>query len=140
MNIARIHEILVECGGQVDDKNQPLPGTELVDAWIQVALLLDEVHKHEQEMIELLREWPTESWGQPVPPLGEEINYITAGGVLGDQGRALVLFAFGKLLGWWEIMDPHTMLGLSKDDKLAQEMADMGMISIMGYTPAGVTG
>lgn len=138
MNIARIHKVLVECGGKVDDENQPLPGTELVDAWVQVALLPDEVRRYEREMIELLREWPTESWGQPVPPLGEEINYITAGRVLGDQGRAFVLFAFGKFLGWWEIMDPRTILDLSKDDELAQQMAGMGMIAIMGYTPAGI--
>lgn len=139
MDIARIHEILAICGGEVDAEDQPLPGTELVDVWVQVALLPSKVREYEQEMIELLREWPDESWGQPVPPLGQEIDYITAGAVLGDQGRALILFAFGKLLGWWQIMDPHTMLGLSKDDELAKQMAGMGMIAIMGYSPARVT-
>ena len=139
MNITRIHEILVLCGGKLDAEGQPLPATELVDVWLQVALLPNEVRKHEQEMIDLLCEWPEESWGQPVRPLGQEIDYITAGGVLGDQGRALILFAFGKLLGWWEIMDPHTMLSLSKDDELAKQMVGMGMIAIMGYSPARVT-
>lgn len=136
MDIARIHEILAICGGEVDAEDQPLPGTELVDVWVQVALLPSKVREYEQEMIELLREWPDESWGQP---LGQEINYITAGAVLGDQGRAFILFAFGKLLDWWTVLEPCSMLGIEKDDPLAQQMAGMGMIAVMGYAPAGVT-
>ena len=130
MDIARIAEILVSCLG-----NEGEDGVETVDVWHEVKLRIEKVHEHAAEMAELLKEWPRESWGQPVPALGEEISYTTAGAVLGDQGRALMLFAFGKLLGWWTVMEPCSMLGLEKDDPLAKDMAGMGLISITGYKP-----
>ncbi|MGY4893252.1 MAG: hypothetical protein ACO1N2_00995 [Candidatus Saccharimonadota bacterium] len=35
---------------------------------------------------------------------------------------------------WWDIMDP-TILGMSTEDPLAQQMAGMGFIAIIGYRP-----
>ena len=35
---------------------------------------------------------------------------------------------------WWDIMDP-TILGMSAEDPLAQQMAGMGFIAIIGYRP-----
>jgi len=136
MNVERVLELLRDCVGEVDDDKKPLPGTELVDVWMLIAMKPEKVRQHEAEMIGLLNEWPSVSWGQPVPPLGEEINYITAGAVLGSQGTAFLLFAFGKLLGWWQILDPASMLGLDKNDSLANEMARKGMIAIQGYKPS----
>lgn len=136
MDIARIEAILANSLGDTDDHGKPLPGCELIDVFImRIAYRTEKVHQHADEMVELLKEWPSESWGQPVPPLGEEINYMVAGGALGDQRCALMLFAFGKLLDWWDILDPHTVLGLTKDDPLAQQMAGMGMVAILGYHP-----
>lgn len=136
MDIARIQAILADSLGEVDENQNALPGSEVVDVFtMSVAFRTEKVREHANEMIELLKDWPSESWGQPVPPLGNEINYTTAGAVLGDQRRAFMLFAFGKVLGWWQIMDPHTMLGLDKDDPLAHQMAGMGMISIFGFNP-----
>lgn len=136
MDIARIEAILADSLGSADDNGKPLQGCEVVDVFIMtIAYRTEKVHKHVAEMVELLKDWPSESWGQSVPPLGEEINYMTAGSALEDQRRALMLFAFGKLLDWWDILDPHTVLGLSKDDPMAQQMANMGMVSIMGYRP-----
>ena len=136
MDVARINEILVDSLGEVDKDHRPLPGCEVFNFCIMsLVLKTEKVHEHAAEMTELLKAWPSESWGQPVPPLGEEINYLTAGGVLGDQGQAFMLFAFGKALGWWGIMDPHTMLGLDYDDPMGQQMAGMGMVAIMGYRP-----
>ncbi len=136
MDIARIEAILADSLGEVDDSKAPLPGSEVVDVFMMtIAYKTDKVREHAAEMVELLKSWPSESWGQPVPPLGNEINYMIAGGVLEDQRRALMLFAFGKLLNWWDILDPHTMLGLDKDDPLAQQMAGVGMVAISGYRP-----
>jgi hypothetical protein len=136
MNIARINAILVDSLGEVDDNQQPIEGSEVFNFFVIVlALKTAKVHEHAAEMIELLKEWPNESWGQRVLPLGEEINYLTAGGVLDDQRRAFMLFAFGKIEGWWDVMDPHTILGMEYDDPQGLELAGMGMVSIMGYRP-----
>lgn len=136
MDIARIGAILADSGGQAD-VSQPSPeGYEVFNFFVvAVAIRTEKAHEHAAEMIELLRKWPSESWGQPVPPLGEEINYLTAGGVLDDQLRALVLFAFGKVLGWWEILDPHTMLGIAYDDPDGRRIAGAGLVAIQGYNP-----
>lgn len=136
MDIARINEILVDSLGEVDENRQALPGSEVFNFFVMsLALKTEKVHEHAAEMAELMKDWPSESWGQPVPSLGEEINYLTAGGVLGDQGRAFMLFAFGKALKWWDIMDPHTMIGLDYDNPLGQQMAGMGFVSIVGFHP-----
>lgn len=136
MDIARINAILVDSLGDVDKNMQPVEGSEVFNFFvIRLALKTDKVHEHAAEMIELLKAWPSESWGVPVPPLGEEINYLTAGGVLDDQRRAFMLFAFGKSAGWWEVRDPHTMLGMDYDDPQGRHLAGVGMVSIFGYQP-----
>lgn len=129
MDVSRIAEILTDCLG-----NQGEDGVETIDIWYEVALRTQKVYEHQAEMIELLKDWPSESYGHPIPALGQEINYIIAGAVLGDQGFAFMLFAFGKLLGWWVVMEPG-ILGLKKDDPTAQKMAGVGLISINGYRP-----
>ncbi len=135
MDIARIDAILIDSLGGVDENQQPLEGSQVFDfVLIKLALKTEKVQEHAAEMIELLKDWPSKSWGQPVPPLGEEINYLTAGAVLDDQRRAFMLFAFGKALDWWDIMDP-TVLGMSSEDPLAQQMAGMGFVAIIGYRP-----
>lgn len=136
MDVKRIHEILGACAGSVDGRGNPLPGTEVVDVWYDVALKPDAVREHADEMAEILKDWPAESWGVPVPALGMELVYLTVGGILGSQTDALALFAFGKLLNWWDVLDPGSMLGLAKDDPDGKYMAGMGMISIMGWRVA----
>ena len=140
MDIARIDAILIDSLGEVRMNRQPVKGSEVFNFFvISLALRTDKVHEHAAEMIELLKEWPSESWGQPVPPLGEEINYLIAGGVLEDQRRAFMLFAFGKVLNWWNILDPHTILGMEYDDPQGRSLAGKGMVAIMGYSPAGIS-
>lgn len=140
MDVARINAILADCAGEVDENQQPVEGSEIFNFFV-VAFPLNtvKVHEYAAEMVELLKKWPDESWGYPVPPLGEEINYITAGAVLDDQLSGLALFAFGKIAGWWEILDAHTVLGMSYDDPMGRELADIGMVSIMGYHPQVTT-
>lgn len=136
MDIARIHAILIDSLGEVDEHQQPVEGSEVFNFFVTaLAMKTAKVHEHAAEMVELLKEWPSESWGSPVPALGEEINYLIAGGALEDQGRAFMLFAFGKIAGWWDILDPHTMLGMEYDDPMGRQLAGMGMVAIMGYRP-----
>lgn len=139
MDIARIDAILIDSLGEIDKNKQPLKGSEVFNFFvIELALKTNKVHEHAAEMIELLKEWPSESWGQPVPSLGEEINYLTAGGALEDQRRAFMLFAFGKVLDWWDILDPHTVLGMKYNDPMGRQLAGMGMVAIIGYRPTTV--
>lgn len=133
MDVSRVRAILDDCMGNVDASGSPLPDSEKVDIWVEVVLKPDKVREHADEMAALLKEWPTTSWGYAVAPLGKEITYLVAGGVMGDQGDALRLFAFGKLLDWWDVLEPASMLGLAKDDPFGKELAGMGMISIVGY-------
>lgn len=135
MHVARIIDLLRDSLGQTDQAHEPVTGCEAVDVFMTTIVYnVEKARENAPEMIELLKEWPGESQGYPVPPLGEEISYIAAGAVLGDQYYAFMLFAYGKLLGWWEILDP-TILGLEKDDEMARLVASMGLISIMGYQP-----
>lgn len=139
MDIARIEAILADSLGEVNEAQVPFPDNEVIDVFMMsIAYKTQKVHEHAIEMVELLKDWPSESWGQPVPPLGKEINYMVAGRVLEDQRRAFMLFAFGKLLDWWDILDPHTVLGMDKNDPMAQQLAGAGMVSIMGYRPTVV--
>lgn len=137
-DVERINEILRDCYDARVEAGPMPEGVELVDVWMEVPLNVSAVRRHEAEMIELLKDWPSESWGQPVPALGQEINYLIAGAVLDSQQMAFVLFAFGKLLGWWEVMDPSTLLGLSKDDERAIQIVGMGFVAVIGYKPADV--
>lgn len=138
MDIQRVREILLDCFGGMDESQMhPLPGTELVDVFRVVPLQVAKVHQYEQEMIELLKAWPATTYGHPVPPLGEEINYLVAGAVLDDQGMAFIFFAFGALLNWWQILDPPRILGLAKDDSMSLDLVGRGFVSISGYTPKG---
>jgi len=136
MDVARINDILVDSLGEIDENQQPVEGSEMFDFFvITLALNTDKVQEHAAEMVELFKEWPTEGWNESVPPLGEEISYLTAGAVLGDQEFAFMLFAFGKLLGWWDILDPHTVLGMEYNHPQGRQLAGMGMVAIIGYNP-----
>ena len=134
MDIARINAILADSIGEVDENKQPVGDSEVFNFFvISLVLKTSKVREHAAEMIELLKDWPNESWGQPVPPLGDEINYLIAGAVLDSQQLAFMLFAFGKAMDWWNILDPHTILHIEYDDPQGRELAGMGMVSVHGY-------
>lgn len=136
MDVARIIEILEDSIVQVDDQAGPPEGTQMFDLYmVMVPLETQKVQEYAAEMIALLREWPDTSYGYPVPRLGQEIDYITAGAVLGDQGCAFMLFAFGLALEWWDLLDPRTVLNLDKESELGMLMAGKGMIAVFDYRP-----
>lgn len=87
---------------------------------------------HRDQLVEILNDWPSEAWGQPVPPLQQGPSYIHVGGVIGDQGAAFQLFALGSVLGFWEIITP-ALLGITGPE--ADQIAGGGMIMISGYNP-----
>jgi hypothetical protein len=139
MDVARILKILDACCVlDLRKGEEPPEGFEVVEVWSRQAVSAEAAREHEAEMIELLKEWPRVSWGHPVPPLGQELNYVVVGGVLDSQRRAFQLFAFGKVLGWWEILDPVTVLGLDRDDPKAEQLAHDGMVAVSGYKPNGI--
>lgn len=135
MDVVRIKAILGECFGELDDHQHPLPGTELVDVWRKVPLKTERVHENAAEMIELLKDWPSVSMGKTIPPLGENINYLIASAVLNNVQLAFALFAFGKLLDWWDLLDPRSLYGLETWEVTARELAGAGMVLISGFRP-----
>lgn len=135
MDVRRITQILDECAGEVGRNGDALPGTQLVDVWEIIPLNTAKVREHEQEMIRILQDWPMEHQGHYMPPLGGEVSYLITGLILGDKALAFRLFAYGKLLNWWAVIDPRGMLNVTRDDETAKDLVEIGWVSILGYAP-----
>lgn len=60
---------------------------------------------------------------------GKEHSYLEVGGLLGDQGFALVTMGLGSILGTWELLTPETMMPFLPAE-MKMEMAGRGMITI----------
>lgn len=60
-------------------------------------------------------------------------SYIEVGGVIGDQGATLCLFALGQALKLWQVITP-AKLGITGAS--ADQMAGLGFIMIDGYKAA----
>lgn len=66
-----------------------------------------------------------------VDPLdGAEHSYIELGGLIGDQGYALVLMALGSVLGLWKLNTPRSVLGDSLPQEHVERLAGTGLITI----------
>jgi hypothetical protein len=61
-------------------------------------------------------------------------SYIELGGVVGDQGLALMLIGLGELVGLWAVINPKR-LGFT--GKKADEMAGSGYVMCSGLKPEG---
>lgn len=59
-------------------------------------------------------------------------SYIAVGGMVGDQGAALQLFALGEVLKLWSVITP-AKLGIT--GPMADTMAGNGLLMISGYNP-----
>lgn len=72
-------------------------------------------------------------------PLSKGPSYIEVGGVVGDQGLALRLFALGEVCGFWKVITPATF-GI--DGPMADQYAGAGFVLLSGYRPevAGAAG
>ena len=64
---------------------------------------------------------------------GKEHSYLQAGADIGDQGKCLMAFGLGHLLGAWKCYCPETMMPFMDDDS-KKLMAGNGMISIKTIT------
>lgn len=78
--------------------------------------------KHRKELVEILQQYPGHLKYGP--------SFIEVGGVIGDQGDALRLFALGEVLRLWELITP-AYVGV--DGKAADQLAGSGFIMISGY-------
>lgn len=83
---------------------------------------------HRVELIEILDRYPEHR-------LADGPSYIEVGGVIGDQGAALRLFALGQVLGFWTVITPAT-LGITGVD--GDKLAGMGMVMTSGYKPDAI--
>jgi hypothetical protein len=136
-DVARVRRILIECLGGVDVNGEATEGSEVINVYKLIALRPDRVHEYEAEMVELLRNWPREAMGYLIPELGRELSYNKAGYVLEEQRMAFIFFAFGKLLGWWEVLTPESVFGSTISPELAEELLQKIGVAVRGYAPAG---
>ena len=115
-------------------ESQAKDGIEKVDLhFIVVGVDKAKAEAHKDELVGILKDWPSEAWGNPIPKLEEGPSYIHVGGAIGDQGAAFQLFALGKVLGLWDIITP-AKLGITGEQ--ANQMAGMGFVMVDGFKAA----
>ena len=68
----------------------------------------------------------------PVALNGCEHGYMELGGLMGDQGLALLCMGLGALLGTWELLTPRSVLGkLGLSEGAMMDLAGRGMVTIV---------
>lgn len=92
--------------------------------FITIGVHKDIAEQYRDELNEILKTYPSPE------RLAGGPSYIEVGGVIGDQGTALQLFALGQVLNLWKIITPKT-LGFS--GKEANALAGQGMVMISGF-------
>lgn len=134
MDIRKLESLLQDSQVKfiVDPDNVP-DGIQVVDVhFFKTAIDLERAQSHRDELAELLADWPAVSWGHPVQRLEEGPNFMMVGAVVDSQQRALLLFALGAVLGFWQVITPGS-IGIIGG--AAEEMAGKGMVMIDGYRP-----
>lgn len=100
------------------------PFTVKVNLTLVSVAVLPVAATHRSELIDILRSYPEPERMEGGP------SYIEVGGVIGDQGLALRLFALGHVLKLWRVITPET---LGVDGEEAKTMAGIGYVMINGY-------
>ncbi|MEK7185621.1 MAG: hypothetical protein AAB726_03295 [Patescibacteria group bacterium] len=109
-------------------------GVEKVDChFIIIGVDKAKAKTHKDELVAILKDWPSEAHGSTIPKLSEGPSYIHVGGAIGSQGAAFQLFALGKVLGLWDIITP-AKLGITGPN--ADRMAGSGFVMIDGFKAA----
>jgi len=102
-------------------------GCEVVDLhFVKVAVNKANAEAHRAELVDQLSHFP-----EPEILAGGP-SYIHMGGILGDQGLALELFALGKVLGLWGVITPE---GMGFSGEAADMMAGNGFVMCTGFRP-----
>jgi hypothetical protein len=105
--------------------DEALARDDLVKVDVEFMVIAVDKAKAEQrkdELLAILKTYP-----QP-DRLAAGPSYIEMGGVLGDQGVALRLFALGQVLGLWSVL---TTFGIEGED--ARKMAGQGLVMMTGH-------
>lgn len=98
---------------------------EVVDLhFVAIAVNKEKAERHRDDLIALLNAYP-----EPEQLAGGP-SYMHVGGIVGDQGLALELFALGKVLGIWDVITPEK-LGMTGAE--ADRAAGMGYVMCTGY-------
>ena len=61
---------------------------------------------------------------------GKEHGYMEIGGLVGDQGAALMLMGIGSILGLWDLLTPRKMLGDCLTEEMELGLAGGGYVTI----------
>jgi|GEM_PF-3974504 len=134
VDIDKLIDIIRGClpQGAVDPEHLP-DNVVVIDVhFMKVGVDLDRARARRDELVALLNDYPTEAWGHPLQRLEDGPNYMSVGGAVNDQGRALLLFAIGQALDLWSVITPETQ-GFTGSQ--ADSMAGAGMVKIDGYRP-----
>lgn len=134
MNMEKLYEILTDstvqlrtCDPFVEDEIKNEAGEKIFDChFLKIGVDPKALEKHKSEFIALMDDFPEPQVLQSGP------SYIHVGAILGDQGAAFQMFAFGEAAGLWEIITP-AKLGISGPQ--ANQMAGTGFVMITGYQP-----
>lgn len=100
------------------------PELEQVDVHFEiVGVDKNRAEARRADLLGVLREWPDDR-------LAAGPSYIEAGGVVGDQGVALRLYALGQVLGFWQVITPER-LGMTGET--AERAAGAGYVMVTGF-------
>jgi len=105
------------------DEIEPDPDLRFVDChFILVAVSMKKAMEHKDELKALLA---------GIGWLGkrQEVSYIEAGGEIGDQGLAFLLFALGEALSFWKVLTPRRVLGADIPQDVADLLAGRGLVT-----------
>ncbi len=111
----------------------PLAGDVLVDMEImRVTVSLEAALRYRPEVAEILSLYPG-NYYRNLPPLEEDPSYLHAGAALDSQRSALLLFAYGEVVGFWQVITPKRIFGNMISDEMSAEMIRLGYLTISGY-------
>jgi hypothetical protein len=115
------------CGLCIDRGNKPDPQHAVDNGFFKVAL------KNNPDIQTFLRLTlaHTGEFADVDPFDGKEHGYIELGAWIGDQGVALCYMALGHMLEAFTLMTPRSILGADTPDDLVQQMAGMGLVTVV---------
>ena len=143
MDVDKLYEILRECTVQLrkgeevvqdgtsthvymmPNESEADPRLKKIDCqFIVIGVDMEKAESRRAEFLEILDTYPD------MEKLAGGPSYIEVGGVIGDQGAALMLFGLGEALELWTVITPKVM-GIEGAD--ADAMAGQGFVMMSGY-------
>lgn len=122
-NLQKVEIFSMPRDSEIEDPEAAKDAVKVDVHFMVIVVSKSRAEEHRQEFLDILREYP-----EPVE-LAKGPSYVVMGAHLGDQTRALRIFALGEALGLWKVITP-AFLGITGAQ--ADEMAGNGLVMMTG--------